>query len=123
MGYIMKICKGENNEQSFQKPSPAAIDRAIDDLIPAIYHFVILEVEPPIEKCSYVQALIEREGKAKGRYLIETRYKFTTDTKHYRKHVADAGEVKELFRGFAQGVAPNVAGWDDITAKLTAGMC
>lgn len=120
MTYTMTVCEGENNERSVLNPSPAIIDRAIDDLIPAMYHFVILEAEPSIENCAYIQTLIERDGKSKGLYLVEARYKFSIGFNHYKKYIGDPNEVKNLFRGFADGAPPNVAGWDDITDNLAA---
>lgn len=119
MPNTLVVCEGECNERSVLNPSSDTIDLAIDGLIPAIYHFVVLEADPPIEKCAYVQSLIERDGKAKGQYLVEVRYKFVSGFKHYRKHVSNAGEVKRMFRAFVKGVAPNVAGWDDITGEIS----
>lgn len=120
MAYTMKVCEGANNSRSFQGPLPETIDQALDDLVPAMYHYVILEAKPPQDDCAYVQTLIEYEGKNKGRYLVETRYIFPGSFRHYRKHVADVGEVKMLFRKFAEGTAPNVAGWEDITERMDA---
>lgn len=120
MTYTLTVCEGENNERTIRNPSKEAIGRAVDDLVPTMFHFVILEADPPLEKCAYVQTLVEAGGNAKGRYLVEARYKFAEGFKHYRKWVDDAGEVKTMFREFAGGVAPNTAGWDDITEKLNA---
>ncbi len=118
MAYTLVVCEGENNARTLRNPIPEKISRAIDDLIPAPYHFVILEAEPALEKCTYIQTLIEHEGKAKGQYLVEARYKFNGGFMHYRKHIRDSGEVKRFFRKFAEGIAPNTAGWEDITEKL-----
>lgn len=120
MPHTLEVWSGENNKRSSRNPSPEVIGRAIDALTPAQYHFVILEAEPHIEQCAYVQSLIEREGKNKGRYLVEARYVFDGRFNHYGKHVDEAGEVKALFRRFAEGIAPNVAGWNDITGKVSA---
>ncbi len=62
----------------------------------------------------------EYEGKGKGHYLIEARYKFAGDFRHYGKHTKDAAEVKRIFRKFAEGVSPNTPGWDDITERMDA---
>lgn len=118
MSYTMVICEGKNNSKSFQNPSSKVIEQAIGALIPAEYRFVILEADPPVEKCAYVQTLIEREGRFKGQYLVEARYEFAGYFKHYRTHSRDAGEVKRLFQKFADGVAPNVAGWDDFSERM-----
>lgn len=120
MSYTLIVCEGEHNERLLQKPTPKMIAQAIDDLTPAMYHFVILEAKPAIGKCAYMQTLIMDKGKAKGKYLVEARYNFPEGFKHYRKYVEDAGEVKILFRAFADGVAPNTAGWDDITDRMIA---
>lgn len=118
MAYVLETCAGEGSERSFPNPTARMIDQAISDLVPEIYHYAILEVEPAIEKCAYVQTLIERDGKAKGLYLVETRFKFVDSFRHYRTLLNDADEVKRLFRKFAEGVVPSVAGWDDITGKM-----
>lgn len=120
MTYTLKVCNGGNNAKSYQNPPTSAIDRAIDDLVPAIYHFAILEAEPAVEKYAYIQTLIECEGRFKGQYLVEARYLFAGDFKHYRTRTKDAAEVKSVFQKFAEGIAPNVTGWEDITAKLVA---
>lgn len=120
MAYTLIVCEGENNERTLENPQPAAIDQAIDDLVPAKFHFVIVELDPPTEQCVYMQTLIEREGRFGGLYLVEVRYKFTGFFRHYRMHTRDAAEVKEMFRRFAQGLAPNTADWEDITEKLIA---
>jgi hypothetical protein len=114
------VCEGEYNERSFQSPSAKVIDQAIDGLIPAMFHFAILEATPPLDNCAYVQTLILDSGKAKGQYLVEARYKFPEGIRHYKTRMRDAGEVKRMFRKFAEDVAPNVAGWEDITGKLDA---
>ena len=118
MTYNMAICSGENNERIYQNPSPKAIDRAIDDLTPAQFHFVTLEAKPPVERCAYIQTLIEHEGRMQGRYLLEARYAFDGQFRHYKTHTADASEVKKAFRNYAEGVPPNTAGWEDITREL-----
>lgn len=46
MALTLEVCEGENNKRSLPNPSPEAIDRAIDVLIPAKYHFAILEAVP-----------------------------------------------------------------------------
>lgn len=120
MAYTMRVCKGENTERSVRGPSPAAIDQAIDGLIPEMFHYAVLEADPPLENCIYIQTLIEREGRAKGCYLIEARYVFDDRFQHYRKHARDAGEVKRLFRAFTEDVAPNTAGWEEITERMHA---
>ena len=119
MTCTLTVCEGENNERTISNPSLKMIKMAIDDLIPEIFHFVILEADPPVEDCVYMQARIPGYGKMKGRYLVEARFTLANGPKHYRKHVEDADGVKGVFQAFARGVAPDIAGWDDITGKVT----
>jgi hypothetical protein len=120
MAHTLTVCEGEYQEWSYQSPSSATIDKAINGLIPAMFHFAILEAVPPLDNCAYVQTLILDSGKAKGQYLVEARYKFPEGVRHYKTRIRDADEVKRVFRKFAEGVAPNVAGWRDITEKMIA---
>lgn len=117
MSHTLKICKGEG-ERSFHNPSSKALNQAIDALKPVANYYAVLESNPPVEKCAYVQALIEREGKYKGRYLVEARYLFPGYFKHYRMHTKDVGEMKRVFEKFAGGTAPNVAGWEDFSERM-----
>lgn len=123
MTSILTVCKGEGNSRLIRNPKAKLISQAVDDLVPEEYYFVILETEPPVEECAYVQVLIEREGKYSGQYLMEARYIIDGKSKHYGRHFGDAKKVKTIFQSYADGVAPNVAGWDDVTDKLnkTAG--
>lgn len=118
MTHTLEVCEGENNARHLKNPSPGVIDQAIGGLIPAMYHFVIFESEPAIEDCFYMQTLILDEGERKGQYMVEARYIFAESFRHYRKFMKDAAEVKKLFRAFAEGSPPNVAGWEDVTDKI-----
>ena len=120
MTYTLITCEGENNQRSQRNPSPQMIDQAISALIPKEYHYAILEANPFIDNCPYIQTLIERNGKHEGLYLVEARYLFDGDLRHYRKFLKSVAEVKSIFQLFADGIAPNAAGWEDISRQFTA---
>ena len=120
MAFTLIVNEGKHPERSQANPSPTMIDQAIDHLRPEVNHYAILETEPPIDKCIYIQTLIERSGSHKGLYLVEIRFTFQNDFKQYRKHIRDASEVKRLFRMFSRGAVPNAAGWEDISRQFTA---
>jgi len=119
MGYQMTVCRGKGMQQTTTNPSPEAIERAIDELLPMMYHFVILEHDEPIRGCSYIQTLITLENEPVIRYLLEARFDFESHFEHYQTFTYNAAELKRVFRMFALGLVPNVDGWTNIAGSLS----
>ena len=116
----LKACAGWNAMREIVDPSPEAIEQAIDELIPVLHHFVILEHEEPINHCPFIQTLITHDPTPDMQYLIETRFEYENSFRQYKRYTNDASELKRLFRMFALGIVPDIDGWTDITAELIA---
>ena len=114
----MKVCAGENRSREIINPSPEVIERAIDELIPVKYHFVILEHDEPVQNCAYIQTRITLEDSTDIRYVLEARFIYGKQFEHYQKFTNDAEEIKKVFRMFALEEIPIIKGWADITADL-----
>ena len=120
MTYTLKKCLGEGNQQSQQNPTPTMINQAIDRLIPVKFYHVILDADPAIGDCIYIQTRILEGGPKRGWYLIEARYVINGKTSHYKTYSPMSGEVKRLFGEFEKGKAPNTAGWIDISGQFAS---
>jgi len=106
------------NKWKKHDPSPDVIDKAIGELLPIKYDFVVLVNKEPINNCEYVQTLIKQDNAPEIKYQLETRFVYENHFCHYQKFTMDAEEVKRMFRMFALGIIPKVDGWSDITADL-----
>ena len=84
MDCFLRICAGESSFLEATNPSPEEIERAIDELIPVKYHFVVLEHDELIENCAYVQTLITGDDTPDIRYQIETRFIYENSFLHYQ---------------------------------------
>jgi len=115
------VCQ-EDFLPEIENPSPEQIERALDDLIPIKYHFVILASEEPVQNCSFVQTYIIRGSASEIKhikYLIETRFDHENKRfKQYEYLTADTNELKKMFRMFALGIIPDITGWTDITEDI-----
>ena len=130
MSYRMKLCLGESRE--IENPSPEDIDRAIDELRPIKDNFAILESDPLIKNCEFIQTLIEQSNDSDGVfqddeivYLVEVQFKYSKNKRiekgkfnQYAFHTSDVEKVKRMFRMFSLGVIPDVTGWKDITEVM-----
>ena len=128
------LCVSLGNSYHVENPSPEEIDWAIGELRPIKGNHVILGVNPRIENCEFLQTLIEYENDPDGFFtddelvfLVQVQHKFVQSKvlekggfKQYSFHTSDMDEVKRMFRMFALGVVPSVAGWKDITNELNA---
>ena len=118
MGYTLHGMCGQDEHWDIYNPSPEDIDKAIDELIPVKFFFVILENDEPIQNCAYIQTLITDDSTLDLRYLLEVRFVYESHFLHYQTVTTNADDLKKTFRMFALGVIPNVEGWTDITANL-----
>ena len=99
-------------------PSPEDIFQAISDLIPVKYHFVILEAKPPVNDCRYIQTRIDDAGDSEIVYWLEASFDdHEKSYKQYRSYIIDVIQLKKTFQLFALEIAPDVTGWEDVTAE------
>jgi len=119
--YFMSVNVGKGKRELYD-PSPEEIDRAINELIPAPYHFVFMQSKARVENCDYIQTIIDDDHETLIRYCVEVRFQYTDnypgDHKQCQLMTTDADNVKKMFRMFALGIVPNVDGWTDITEEL-----
>jgi len=112
------VCQG-NNLPEIENPSPEQIERALDDLIPAKYHFVILVSEEPVQNCAFVQTIMTQGNAPEIKYLFEIQFKYDdTRFKQYEYYTTNVNELKKMFRMFALGILPDITGWKDITEEV-----
>ena len=123
MDYRLDVCRG-NHLPEIIDPSPEAIEKAINELLPMKNHFVILDSEKKVENCSYIQTIISDD---KGHeddvpqitFCVELRFNYDKPLfKQYKTYVSDIDLVKKMFRMFALGIVPDVTGWIDITEEM-----
>jgi hypothetical protein len=103
-------------------PSFEEIERAIDELIPDIDHFIIFDCESIFQDVQYVQVRIPTcENDTDGKYQIETRINCDDSLrgyKHYQLFVDDIEIAKSIFVMFAMGTIPTMDLWTDISDEL-----
>jgi len=117
MSFELTISSGENTTHTVDDPTPERIDQAINDLIPAAFHFAILESNPPTDNCWYIQTFIVPNLKPEIKYMVESRFVYDDYYKHYRSYTTDTDMLKRMFRMFALGIIPDVIQWADITER------
>ena len=120
MDYTLIVCRGLNKENQFTNPSPEMIERAIDELIPVEFHFVILEKRiKPINDFWYIQTAMRFWGEDTiAEYNIETHFIINEGFKHYRLNTTKSEEAKKMFQMFALGVTPDITNWIDRTDEI-----
>ncbi|MCL2099090.1 MAG: hypothetical protein FWH24_01460 [Oscillospiraceae bacterium] len=101
-----------------KNPSPEAIEQAIDGIIPAAFHFVILEANSRLNGCGCIQTIIKWDDKPQIDYMVEAHFKADGKFTYYRHYTTDADWLKKLFRLFALDIIPDVEGWEDATADV-----
>ena len=122
MNSKLKVCQG-NSLPEIKNPSPEQIERALDDLIPAKDHFVILVSEEPVQNCAFIQTTIcwSVDTETGYYYYVDTRFNYDGERfNQYKCHMTNTNELKKMFRMFALGVIPDVTNWTDITEEMIA---
>jgi len=122
MGFILTYHKGKSAySQKLFDPSPEMIEQAIDELLPALDYYVILDSDPPINDYTFIQTVVDDDKDSDEpilKYMIEVQIKNGDSWIQYRKFIEDADVVKKMFRMFALEVFPDVSDWDDVTAEI-----
>ena len=121
MSFALLYGRGKNvGRQTLTDPSPEMIEEAINELLPALDYFVVLESNPPIKNIAYVQTAIKNDNNDKPEimYIIEVNEKTDDSFIQYRRYAEDANEVKKLFRMFALGIIPDISEWENVTEEI-----
>ena len=122
MEYRLNGCRGKGHWKIYN-PSPEEIDRAIDELLPAKYHFVIIDHNKCDENFWYIQAtIVDCDKDSEIKYHVDTRIGYgdniAVNCKQYRYYTTDADELKRIFRMYVLGVRPDISYWEDYTEEL-----
>ena len=118
MNCTMNICEGDVF-QRISNPTQEMIKLEIDLLIPVKYHFIILNLEKPVQNCEYIQTTMKKDCTAGIIYILEAGFGYSgRKRKHFRIFLESADSLKNIFWLFASGIIPNVTDWVDVTKEI-----
>ena len=120
MAFILKVCRGEDNLELINDPSPEMIDLAMNEIIPARFHFVILESKPHTNNCVCIQTIIKLDDRPQINFMVEAHFKHGEKFAYYRCYTSDIDWLKRVFRMFALEEVPNTENWVDVTDEVIA---
>ncbi len=126
MAYTLTYCGG-GSQQSITDPDFRDIAWAVQDLMPLMYHYAILEDAAHEEGNLYLQTrMIQSKDRKRLGYILETRFcpgkdGSGQDFAHYRMITEDEQLVVHHFKQYFMGKSVDVTGWEDITARMKKG--
>jgi len=119
MEYTLRYKRGVGvSEQNIKNPSPEMIELVLDELLPSLDYYIVLNSKPMVNNCDCLQTVIKWDDKPIIEFMVEVHFKVDGDFIYYRRYFSSIDEVKKMFRMFALGIIPDVVGWDDVTEEV-----
>ena len=104
--------ESEMSEKYYNNPTAEMIDAVIDQMSSDLVNFIILEHSKSVGGCVFVQCMWGGDGVYQVEAQVRRRDSNGVLRNQYREFIENKSQVKNLFRAFLEGQAPNIRDWE-----------
>ena len=102
----------EKSEKYFDNPTAEMIDEVLDQMSNNLVNFIIVEHSKSVGGCVFVQCMWGGDGVYQVEAQVRRRDNNGVLRNQYREFMENLTQVKNLFRAFLAGQAPDIRNWE-----------
>lgn len=102
-----------NEHELIEPVTTETITATFDGLDKGKFHIVILEANPMIDNCPFIQV-----ARGEGVYIVEIQYNKDGALQQFRKETDDIEACQSFFLDYFSEKLPEQEGWQDVTAEI-----